>query len=161
MKKILLALLLSSTLVDAQENKIEDKKENNLTNYVSLSLSTSNTNENSFSDATYYSIESGVQYENVSAGLAFGRNSLNYSYEDNLSNYWVELKSNVYQPLTEKTSLFLVFGFGNYLDTKDYFIEYGLGFTFNPNLSKLNYSLSYSNWDGVNYVSPGVSYNFN
>ena len=52
----------------------------------------------------------------------------------------------------------IILGYGGYFDVNHNFIEYGVGVSYTH--KRLGYGVSFSNWDGVDYVSPSVSFNF-
>jgi hypothetical protein len=180
MKKlvVLLVALFSLTVVgqkrtggaisSTQADSTQVVKTSKLTKYVSVGLSISNgntydTNDNkyTFSEGSYPSIEFGVTRENVSAGLVIGRGNLYRLGEktDKLGNYYGELKLSPSFPLGAINAT-LIFGVGSYFNEikGSTFIEYGTGISY----SKGNYSygVSYSNWDGLDYITPSLSYSF-
>lgn len=131
--------------------------------YVSFGVSMTNTKEPSdstrFSVRNYMGLEGGVCYGNLGLGLVLGRSFLQgtFSSNDDISNYFAEVKSTVTQPVGN-VNVTALFGYGNYLDTKRYFIEYGVGMSYSVN--KFAYGMTYSNWDNNNYVTPSITYNF-
>jgi hypothetical protein len=144
--------------------------------YVSVGLSISNgnsyeTNANSygFNESSYPSVEVGVSRENLSAGIAFGRRSLKGlgNSEDNIKNYYTELRV-VPSFKLGVVNASLIFGIGSYLgrienpdgsNTDTTFIEYGTGISYS--VGNYSYGLAYSNWDGLDYITPSLSYSFN
>lgn len=166
MKKIilLLSLMLTSTIF-AQEATTETPK---VSYYTSVGVSIPNLNSTSvengntvttnsqFTDVAYPSLEFGVTKGNLSLGAIVGRGSLNFS-EDAIRNYYYELKSAVSQPVGN-ANVYALFGVGNYVDQNHIFVEYGAGLAYSP--SKLGYFVQASNWDGIWYVTPGLTYNF-
>jgi hypothetical protein len=155
MKKLFLVLFAFIALtVNAQEQKTTPTT----TKYVSFGLSVSNFNE-TFSDNSYPSIEVGVTRNDVSYGLVFGRASLRGLGESNdtLSNYFYEVK------VTPSVSLGylnanLILGVGGYINQNRSFVEYGGGLS--KTFGNTTYGLSYTNWDGVDYLTPSVSFSF-
>jgi len=125
--------------------------------YVSYGLSV--TNSQDFKSSSYTSLEGGVMYENLSFGLMIGRGSLAGlgSKQDRITDYFYELKTSASFPLGMLSGSILL-GYGGYIDTKHMFIEYGVGLSYTPN--KIGYGLSLSNWDGINYITPFICYNF-
>jgi hypothetical protein len=159
--------------------------------YVAVGLSISsgndygdNTNNTTFDEATYPSIEFGFSRENISLGLVLGRGNLrglgdrNYvsGYEqiknkeelingdpiytsDNLGNYYWEVKATPTFPLGIVNAS-IIFGAGSYFSNGigNTFIEYGSGISYS--VGKFTYGVCYTNWDGVDYITPNVSYGF-
>ena len=124
--------------------------------YVSFGLSTSNGSK--ISNDSYYSLEFGLYHKDVSYGLALGRSNFNEIFKnENISNYFYEVKVAPSLPLGYLTT-FLTLGFGGYFNTTHHFIEYGGGVS--HTFQYLTYSVSYSNWDTIDYINLGVSYNF-
>ena len=123
---------------------------------MAVGLSMSNASESGFDNSSYPSIEVGIQKENLSLGLAVGRGNINFKNKDVIENYWYEIKA---APATNigTFDLYGVFGVGNYVNTENIFVEYGVGFS-GKFTNHLNYYLQTSNWDGVWYVTPGVSF---
>lgn len=160
MKKILVLLTLMITaFVSAQE--VESKESSRLGVYGALGLSIGNSQGSDFEHTSYPSVEAGISKDNVTLGLAVGRSNLadfgkEFKDTDNLSNYWYEAKTTVSQPIGV-TNGYLVFGLGNYINTSQIFIEYGVGISYMPN--KIGYFVQASNWDGVWYNSVGLSFN--
>ncbi len=156
MKKILLLLSLTlfSVTIKAQE------KTKSINPYLSLGLSMSNSSD--FLAASYPSLELGLSGNYLSGGLIIGRGSLKGIGEknDNISNYFYELKTNFSVPVNDKINAFPLFGVGTYINTKYIFIEYGGGFTYMLT-DKLFYSVQASNWDNLWYISQGLTFNFN
>ena len=144
--------------------------------YVSLGVSISNgnsyeTNENTYAlnQSSYTSVEVGVTRENLSAGLAFGRGSIKGlgQSDDHIRNYFAELRV-IPSFKLGVVNANLIFGVGSYLartQTADgghidtTFIEYGTGISYSA--GNYSYGLSYSNWDGIDYITPSITYNFN
>lgn len=158
MKKILsLLFLLSSFLMVSQETK-KDSLSSKLNPYASIGLSISNTND--FTLGSYPSLEIGLMGKNISAGLIIGRGSLKGLGEknDDIANYFSELKTSVSIPISKKVGAYGLLGLGTYGNFKHAFIEYGAGFSYSFN--KLSYFVQSSNWDGVWYVTPGITLNF-
>jgi hypothetical protein len=131
--------------------------------YVSFGVSMTNTDDADstarFSVRNYMGLEGGVCYGNLGLGLVLGRSFLQgtFASDDHINNYFTEVKSTVTQPIGN-VNVTGLFGYGCYLGTKRNFIEYGVGMSYSVN--KFAYGMSYSNWDGVNFVTPNITYNF-
>jgi len=153
MTRILLTSLsiLTVFVLSAQEEKTPPSV------YISAGLSISNTRDTTFSYSSYPSLEVGLMKENASLGLVAGRSNLSGFNEDRISNYWYELKGALYLSLG-KFNGYALLGIGNYIDTKQFFIEYGIGASYS--WDKFGLFAQASNWDGTWYVTPGVSYTF-
>lgn len=151
MKKVLVILMvLVSTMSWSQCT------ENALNKYVSWGVSMSNNSE--FNSGSYSSLEFGVLYNDVAFGLMLGRGSLDGIFKnDDIRNYFYEVKVAPSFPIG-KVYGSIILGVGSYIDTKHNFIEYGLGVSYTYN--KIGYGVSYTNWDGVDYITPSISYNF-
>lgn len=180
MKKILsLAILLISTVTFSQKKQtavvsstqadstqVTSKK---FVPYVAVGVSISSgntydTNDNaySFEDSSYPSLEFGVSRENVAVGVVFGRGNFTKLGDktDELSNYYWELKIVPSFPLGAVNAN-LIFGGGSYFTGKNgsTFIEYGSGISYS--VGNVTYGVTYSNWDGIDYITPSLSYSFN
>jgi hypothetical protein len=131
--------------------------ENALNKYISWGVSMSNNSD--FNTGSYSSLEFGVIYNDVAAGLVLGRGNLQgvFSKTDNIRNYFYELKVSPSFPIG-KVYGNIILGVGGYIDTKHNFIEYGLGVSYTH--KKIGYGISFSNWDGVDYVTPSITFNF-
>jgi hypothetical protein len=100
------------------------------------------------------------QKNDISYGVVLGRASLRDlgSFSDNIQNYFYEIK------ISPSTSLGylngnLILGLGGYINQGNrHFVEYGAGLS--KTFGNVSYGLSYSNWDGVDYVTPSVSLSF-
>ena len=97
--------------------------------YVATGLSMSNTGEGTFGEASYPSLEIGLSRGAGSLALVTGRSDLSVSGPESADNYWWEVKGAVAAPLGG-FSAYGVLGFGNYLTTNRYFVEYGLGVSY-------------------------------
>jgi hypothetical protein len=166
MRKLFLLLFAFFALtVTAQEQKTECSK---TTTYVAVGLSMASFDK-TFAENSFPSVEVGFTRNDVSYGVAFGRASLRGlgDSEDVLQNYFYELK------VVPSVSLGyfnanLILGVGGYVnnggvnlnegDNSSFFIEYGFGLS--KTFGNVSYGLSYSNWDGVDYITPSVSYAF-
>lgn len=160
MKKLILLLALAVGMtVTAQETAVDSVSTKNQTSYyASVGVSMSNTTGTDFNHASYASVEAGINKGTMSYGLAVGRGNLADLKTDVIQNYWYEGKAYVNRPLGNST-LFLVVGLGNYIDTSKIFIEYGAGFS-TPLTSKVSFTGQATNWDSIFYVTPGLQYTF-
>ena len=133
------------------------KEKTPITGYVSYGLSM--TNSSDFATSSYTGIEGGIMKGNLGLGVVFGRGSLAGLGKngDNIRNYFYEAKMTGSFPIGNVSGTFLV-GYGGYIDTKHQFIEYCVGISYS--VGKFAYGATYSNWDGVNYVTPGITFNF-
>jgi len=152
MKKLLIFIL--SLMIINTYGQNDSSKINMYTN-IGLSL----TNGDDFKSNSFAAIETGFVKSNISGGLAIGRGSLSgINNTDNIKNYYYEIKTSAYYQI-ELVSANLIFGLGNFINTKYIFIEYGLGISYTPH-KKISYCITYSNWNNVNYITPNISYNF-
>lgn len=154
---------------------------------VGLSISNGNSYENNlntttFDEASYPSLEFGFSRENLSLSAVIGRgnfrglgnrnylsgygltdNELDYNkpiYDtDNLAKYYWEVKATPSFPLGIINAS-LIFGAGSYFsnDKGNTFIEYGSGISYT--VGKFTYGVCYTNWDGIDYITPNISYGF-
>lgn len=183
MKKIiLLAILLVSVMTFGQKRLVgttastqtETTVDTTATSkvkwskYIAIGLSISNgndygdnTNVTTFDMASYPSIEFGFSRENISLGVVIGRGSLRGlgTNKDKFTNYYWEVKAVPSFPLGVVNAN-LIFGSGSYFnnDKGNTFIEYGTGISYTN--GNYTYGISYSNWDGVDYITPSLSYSF-
>ncbi len=128
-----------------------------ISGYVSYGLSMANSSD--FKTSSYTGLEGGICYKNFSLGAIFGRGSLKGlgSSSDRISQYFYEVKATASIPMGMLTgSAFM--GYGGYFGTSHNFIEYGLGMGYSVN--KFTYGVACSNWDGINYLTPNITYNF-
>jgi len=138
-----------------------------LKKYISIGLSMSSgntydTNESkySFSESCYPSVEAGVTYSNISLGIILGRGNFKGlgSSNDVVQNYYCEIKVSPSFPLGVVDAN-IIFGAGSYINAPNaMFIEYGSGISYTKN--KFTYGVNYTNWDGVDYITPCLTYNF-
>jgi len=166
MKKLLLGfLLLFTTLIFSQEKDI-DSTNVKWSKYIALGLSVSNgndygdnTNKYTFHESTYPSVEFGFIRENLSLSGVIGRKNFKSlgNHVDGIKNYYWEVKVTPTFPLGVVTAN-VIFGVGTYLNNQvgNGFIEYGSGITYT--VGKFTYGVSYTNWDGLDYITPNVSY---
>lgn len=154
MKKILtltFALLLTAVTLGQDSTKC------GVTPYVAAGLSM--TNSTDFKLASYPSIEAGVMVNNMSFAGVFGRNNLSKMAPESIENYWCEAKVAYAFPLGWVDG-YGVFGVGTYFGTSgSLFIEYGGGISksFTDHFGAF---IQVSNWDGVTYLTPGLSVSF-
>ena len=118
--------------------------------YVAAGISIPNNSD--FNAASYASTEVGVMIDNFTVAGVFGVSNL----EPN-SGYWYEGKVAVSQPLGY-VSGYGVLGIGAYADGSSMFIEYGVGIS--KEFGNLGTFIQVSSWDGITYVTPGLSYSF-
>lgn len=135
----------------------QDSTKCNVSKYVSYGLSLSNNSD--FKSGTFTSLEFGLMSNDITMGLAIGRGNLVgiFDKNDNIRNYYYELKLSPYFPIGKLYGN-VIMGVGGYMDTKHNFIEYGFGLSYTHN--KMGYGVCYSNWDGFDYITPYISYNF-
>lgn len=148
MKRILFVIMaLISISAFSQESKSK------ISGYVSGGLSIPGGTQ-SFKTRSYASIETGICYENLTAGLVIGRASLDKADFHNM--FW-ELKAS---PSISLSPVFgyAVLGYGGYMDYKKSFLEYGVGILY-P-VKNTSYFMQITNWDEINYMSVGLTYNF-
>jgi len=148
MKKILFIILgFTSTLAFSQNS------ESKVSGYFSGSISIPGGSQ-SFKSRSYASVETGICYENLTAGFVIGRASLDKADFHNM--FW-ELKAS---PSIQISPVYgyAVIGYGGYMDYKKSFLEYGAGIYY-P-FKKMSYFIQITNWDEINYFSAGLTYNF-
>lgn len=154
MKKIFILTLITlfTTTIFAQSDSTESK----ITHYVSLGLSTSNSID--FKTTSYIAVETGVNYENLGLGMIFGRGNLaGFGKGDVINNYFYEIKTIGNFPLG-KLSGNIILGYGGYFKTFHMFVEYGYGMGYSK--GNFGYGITISNWDGIVYLTPSITYNF-
>jgi hypothetical protein len=154
MKKLfILALVcLMSTSMFAQSDSTKLKT----TGYLSVGLSLSNGSD--FNTGSYSSVEGGFNYGNFGLGLIFGRGNLDgIGKNDNIQNYYYELKTTANYPLGILSGN-IIFGYGGYINTPHMFIEYGAGISYSKGI--MGYGVTVSNWDGGVYLTPSITVNF-
>ena len=111
-----------------------------------------------FKDATFPWIEVGLDYEKFDVGLNLGRGSLNFK-DDDITQYYAELKGSTDIVTFSTVKGYAICGVGTFLNTKQVFIEYGLGA--GVTLTKKSVvTVQYSNWNKDNYVSFGIQTSF-
>jgi hypothetical protein len=153
MKKVVL-LVMSMWVITAFA---QDSTKCKFNKYISLGLSLSNNTD--FKSGSYSSLEFGLMSDDISFGAVFGRGNLNDAFNKNdiIGNYFYELKVSPSYKLG-KLSGNIVLGYGGYFSTSHNFIEYGNGISYTH--KKLTYGILVSNWDGVDYITPSITFNF-
>jgi hypothetical protein len=149
-----------------------------------------NSNSYEFRDAAYPSLEFGVSRDNLSLGFVLGRGNLRglgsrkyfsgnyeqvldettacpYDYKngdkiytsDSIGNYYWEVKVVPSFPLGAVNAN-IIFGAGSYFNNQvgNGFIEYGSGISYS--VGKITYGVCYTNWDGIDYITPNVTIGF-
>lgn len=166
MKNLFYALIAFIALTVTAQAQTQETNKSKLTQYVSAGLSlipSDRTEGQTLANTSYASVEYGVVYKDVMYGLAVGRGQLAGTVSSNtngqdLSNYFWEVRVQPTFPLGSVTGN-LILGAGSYFGISGAgFVEYGLGVS--KSYGDISYGLSYSNWDGINYVTPSVSYSF-
>jgi hypothetical protein len=153
-KKIFIILLFLSCYLDTfAQDTTECKK------YKYISAGISLTNGNNFLIDAYNSVEFGGVYKNIGIGMVLGRGTLKGMLRtgDSLNKYFYEIKTCPSISISV-LSFNMILGYGGYFNTKNNFIEYGFGSSITQ--GDFSYGVSYSNWDGVNYISPSITFNF-
>ena len=118
--------------------------------YTSAGISM--TNSDNFTDTTFLSLEFGYFKNNISYGVVVGSTDLN------LNSYWYEGKL-AYKLNTPHFQPYGLVGVGSYFSNSNIFIEYGVGVS--KAFNNIEVYTQLSNWDRVNYLTTGLSYNFN
>lgn len=154
---IVMAMMVITMTSFAQSDSTKKSTGCHLSKYVSVGISV--TNSNDFKTSSYTGIEFGVMKDNLCLGAVFGRGSLAGlgAGNDNIQNYFYEIKPSACFPIGILTGNVL-FGWGGYIDTPNHFIEYGVGIAYCK--GKMGYGVNYSNSAGTNYISPGITFNF-
>lgn len=161
MKKLFLVLFAFFALTVTAQEQTTTPTTSSYTPYVSVGLSMSNSNGVSFNESSYPSVELGVTRNNVSVGVVLGRGQLRGIGEDTdvLSEYFYEFKVSPSFNLGTVSGN-VILGVGSYFDTSNaMFIEYGLGVS--KSYGNLGVGLSYTNWNGTDYVTPSLTFSFN
>lgn len=156
MKNILTIICLFLVTNTFAQNATDTTK-HKVGGYISMGLSV--TNSSDFLNSSYTGIEGGITYRDFGVGLVFGRGFLKDlgSKLDNINNYFIEGK--VSYSHTIKMVTFTPFvGYGGYIGTNHKFIEYGIGTSYS--IKNISIGVAYSNWDGINYLTPNITYNF-
>lgn len=144
-------VIFISGFVFSQTDTTKCDSKCSITPYIAGGISIPNTSD--FRSGAYASTEVGVMYENISVAGVFGRNNLTSTPSETINNYWYEGKILYSFPIG-----YGVFGVGSYIATGDIFIEYGLGIS--KSFGNIGTFIQSSSWDGVVYVTPGLSYSF-
>ena len=166
MKNLLLGFLLLFTTLIFSQKKDTDSTNVKWSKYIALGLSVSNgndygdnTNKYTFQESTYPSVEFGFTRENLSLSGVIGRKNFKSlgNYVDGIKNYYWEVKATPTFPLGVVNAS-IIFGVGTYFNNQvgNGFIEYGSGITYT--VGKITYGICYTNWDGLDYITPSVSY---
>ena len=153
MKKILVLVMCMWAL----GTFAQDSTKCEISKYISVGISL--TNGDNFLVDAYNSAEFGIVYKNLGVGAVLGRGTLKGlgSKNDSFDKYFYELKVSPSFPIGILSGN-LILGYGCYFNITHMFIEYGFGTSITQD--KISYGLSYSNWDGVNYISPSITFNF-
>ena len=142
--------------------KTEETKKSNWGKYASFSTSFSNQEGVSTLRSTYYALEVGVCYKNLSGGLGFGKN-YQPTAEGDFNPVYMEPRFvwNVLDLTTFKAGI--IGGFGTYLTPdKPFILEYGVGTEIDSDY--VNYCVQFTNWGtascNANYLTIGISKSF-
>ncbi len=155
MKKLI--TLVSVFLIATVSFSQVDSTKCSVSGYTSIGLSVSNSDD--FLLSSYPSIEGGIMRDNLSFGIVLGRGNfvgLGRS-DDSINNYYYEGKVTASFPIGIVSGN-LILGYGGYFKTNHMLIEYGAGISYTS--GKIGYGVLYSNWDGINYITPSLTYNF-
>lgn len=157
MKKLLVIFGLFIATMSFAQSTDSTAKKTPITGYISYGLSM--TNSSDFASSSYTGIEGGIMKGNLGLGAVFGRGSLKGlgSNTDDIHSYFWEAKMTGSFPIGNVSGTVLM-GYGGYIDTKNMFIEYGVGISYT--VGKMAYGMTYSNWAGTNYVTPNITFNF-
>ncbi len=140
----------------ADSTIVSDTVVNDFVPYIGGGISLSSGSD--FYVNSYASIEFGMNKSNFGMAMVIGRGNLSgINSTDNIRNYYYEGKVMGYMPMGKVISS-VMFGYGGYFDTPHMFIEYGMGISYTR--GKISYGVLYSNWDGIDYITPNISYNF-
>jgi hypothetical protein len=155
-KLVVLLMCMWAVSTFAQDSTKVEKTP--ITGYISAGFST--TNGDNFRQASYVALEAGAMYQNFGLGAIIGRgNMVGIGKKgDVIGNYYYEFKASGYFPLTGVLTGNILFGWGGYFDSSHQLIEYGVGMSYS--YKKMGFGVMYSNWDGLNYVTPNITYNF-
>ena len=126
---ILFGQIKPGTTTDFDNSELKGADSVKICYYLSAGTSISNTGSSTIGKTSYPSIEFGGMYDNFGLGLVAGRGNLDF-HGDAIQNYWYELKTSFNQPLGP-VNVYGLFGLGNYISTKQLFIEYGVGMSVN------------------------------
>jgi hypothetical protein len=155
--KHLLTIICLFLVTNTFAQNATDTTKHKVGGYISMGLSV--TNSSDFLTSSYTAIEGGIMYRDFGVGLVFGRGSLKGmgGKDDNLKNYYVEGKVS-YSHTIKMVTFTPFFGYGGYIGTKHNFIEYGVGASYA--IKNIGLGVAFSNWDGINYLTPNITYNF-
>lgn len=155
MKKIITIILICFISINIIGQSDSTKFKASIYTSVGLSVSTGNV----FLTSSYPSIEGGIMRDNLCLGVVLGRgNFLGMGRsDDNIQNYYYEGKVTACFPLGVLTGS-VIFGYGGYFKSQHMLIEYGGGVSYT--VGKLSYGVLCSNWDGVVYMTPNITFNF-
>lgn len=147
--------LLLTTVIFSQTDTTKAKPK--FSPYASVGISI--TNSNNFKMSSYPSIEVGLMRQNVSYSVVAGRELLDGlgSNSDRIQHYFYEGKVTGSFPMGVLNGN-VIFGIGQLINTPNFFIEYGAGVSLTQ--GKFGYGLTYSNWNGTNYITPSITFNF-
>lgn len=153
---------------NASEITIDSTKVSNSkwSKYIALGVSISNgndygdnSNKYAFQESAYPNIEFGFTRENLSLSGVIGRKNFKSlgNYVDGIKNYYWEVKATPTFPLGVVNAS-IIFGVGTYFNNEvgNGFIEYGSGISYTVN--KFTYGICYTNWDGIDYITPNILY---
>lgn len=161
MKKVILALaVMAGISMSAQDKGTTPPKKNQ---FISINTSI----PMAHAANPYPSIEFGHVTDDVAYSIVFGRGDFDkmFSNKDMIKHYFLEYKI---VPTTSigKLTLGAVIGAGAYLGGSDksnnkrqpFFGEIGGVATYN--VKQFGIGVSFTNWDGVNYLTPSITYNY-
>lgn len=160
MKKVILIALTMFAFIRVSNAQDTTNTGSGLDFYVAAGVSVGNSGAATFSQTSYPSMEVGVMKGNFALGLVGGRGSFDFKGDDVTENYWMSLKTAVYFPIgISNIDGYGLLAVGNYLSTEQIFIEYGVGMSraFDSGFGLFGQA---SNWDGIWYITPGLSYCF-
>jgi hypothetical protein len=159
MKKLLFIATFLITLSSFSQTT-PDAAPSNWGKYASFSASISSQEGVSTLESSYYTIEAGVCYKNISGGLGFGKN---FQGDPSANNWFVEPRFvwNILDLTAFKAGI--IGGFGTYLaPDKPLITEIGVGTEVDTDY--INYTLQFTNWgtasSNANYVSIGICKSF-
>lgn len=165
MKKLVLSLaaLLGTVVMSAQEVKTAPVAQSITTHFVSVSTSIPTVSN----AKAYPSIEFGHTTNDVSYSLVFGRGDFDkmFSGGDNIKDYYLEYKI-VPSTTIGRMTFGAVIGAGTYLGhsaksnnmRQPFFGE--IGGVASYSIKKFSVGVSFTNWDGLNFLTPSITYNY-
>lgn len=156
MKTIFTFLVLFAAFAASAQCQ-HDTTKTPITGYLSYGVSMTNTND--YRTSSYTGLEGGICYSNLSLGAMLGRSSIKAlgTKNDNINQYFYEITASVSKPIGDLSGSLFV-GYGGYFNTSHMFIEYGVEMDYVIN--KFSYGVSCSNWDGITYITPSITFNF-